>query len=1028
MNLPRVSVRRPVFTTMVTLIVVLLGCVSLSKLRTDLLPKVDLPNLTVRTTFPGASPEVIESSVTRIVEEILGTVPGIQEMNSTSSQNRSTVRLTFAWGTDVDLAATDVRARLEDELNELPNDVQRPEVRKFDPDSFPVVLLGIASDLDPVQLTNLVENTLRRRFSQLPGVAQVDVWGGYNREVRVALDADRLRALRLPLDDVLNALRNANVDLPAGQIQSGRFQIGLRAPARFVGLDDVRNTVIAVRDGAAVTLSQIAEVTDTHEQITRHIRVNGKLGLRVAIRKQADANTVEVSEAILDEIEDVNRDFPQINVLPINNQGNFIERSIQNVARTVLYGGVLAVLVLIFFLRNLRSTVVIALAIPISIVATFALLYFGGFTLNLMTLGGLALGVGMMVDSSIVVLENIFRRQVENGEDRTTAATAGAAEVGPAIVASTVTTAVIFLPLIFVQGVSGVLFKELAWVVVFSLLAALAVALSLVPMLASRLLRQRVTRDVFGSDGRATASRNPLLRVAEALLDGIDRVYRDVLAGALRRPLITLLVAAGALGLSLLLAPRLGSEFMPPSDEGEVRVNGDMEVATRLDLVDEQIRKVEAVVAAAVPEQVATLTEVGPTRGSIRLSLTPSAERSRDNKTVAADLRRALEGTIPGLAIRTRAPQGQFLLQALLGGRGGGLAVDVRGHELETLRALAEQAATAMAEIPGVSDVDEPEERGIPQESIRIDRARIADAGLSIRDVARVLEVAVAGRSAGNFQTQGTSYPINVRLKDAHRLQVDEVLDLTVRGSRGEPVTLRSLVTTEPDRGPQQIRRVNQRRQLRVSGNVANADQGTVAKTLARELEHIPRPEGYELKVAGGFAQQQKAFRELMVSLGLALVLVYMVLACQYESLRDPLVVMFSVPFAAIGVLLILFLTKTTLNLQTYIGCIMLGGIVVNNAILLVDQTGQLRTREGLATRAAVAEAGRRRLRPILMTSLTTVLGLLPLALGIGEGADAQAPLARAVIGGLAGSTLITLVLIPVVYVIFHPERERKAG
>lgn len=1024
MNLPRASVRRPVFTTMVTLIVILLGVVSLSKLRTDLLPKIELPNLSVRTSFPGASPEVVEATVTRIIEEILGTVPGIEEMNSSSRQGRSTVRLTFAWGTDIDLVATDVRARLEDELSELPDDVGRPQLRKFDPDSFPVVLLGIASNLNPVELTTLVDTTLRRRFAQLPGVAQVDTWGGYDREVRVALDADRLRALQLPLDDVLNALRDANLDLPAGEIESGRFEVGLRAPARFTGLDDVRDTVVALRDGAAVTLGQVAEVTDTYGRLTRHIRINGRLGLRVAIRKQADANTVEVSEAVLAEIEAVNRDFPQITVLPISNQGNFIERSIENVSRTVLYGGVLAVGVLIFFLRNLRSTVVIGLAIPISIVATFAMLYFGGFTLNLMTLGGLALGVGMMVDSSIVVLENIFRRQVENGEDRVAAATAGAAEVGPAIVASTVTTAVIFLPLIFVQGVSGVLFKELAWVVVFSLLAALAVALSLVPMLASRLLRQRAA----GTD--AAAPRNPLARGAESLLSAIDRLYRDVLAGALRHPVLTVTAAGVALGLSVLLVPQLGTEFMPPSDEGEVRVNGSMETATRLDLVDEQMRTVEALVDAAVPERVATLTEVGTARGSIRITLTPSAQRARDNTAVAADLREALEGKIPGMTLRTRAPQGQFLLSRIVssGSGGNGLSVEVRGQDMDTLRALAQEAAAAMARVPGVTDVEDIEEEGQPQESIRIDRARIADAGLSVRDVARVIEVAIAGRSAGNYQIGGESYPINVGLKDAYRMQVNEVLDLTVRGGGGEPVALRSLVTTEPGLGPREIQRMNQRRQLRVSGNVSGADRGTVSLALARELERIPRPDGYELRVAGDFAEQNKAFRELLISLALALMLVYMVLACQYESLRDPLVVMFSVPLAAVGVLITLFLTKTTLNVQTYIGCIMLGGIVVNNAILLVDQAGQLRTRDGLPVREAVAEAGRRRLRPILMTSLTTVLGLLPLALGIGEGADAQAPLARAVIGGLAGSTLITLVLIPVVYVMFHPERDRRAA
>jgi len=1024
MKLPGFSVRRPIFTTMVTLIVVILGGVSLSRLKIDLLPNIELPTLTIRTEYEGASPEVMERLVTQIIEEIVATVPGVEDMTSQSSEGNSSVRVSFVWGTDIDTAALDVQAKLEDEINELPEEVVRPRISKFDIASYPVVLLGISSNLDPVELTQLIENQIRYRFARLPGVAQVDLWGEFKREVRIELDPDRIRALNLPLDRVLQAIRDANLDLPAGRIEQGRYEVTLRAPAEFTSLKQVRDTVIFEREGAAVTLGQVAEVRDTYEKLRRIVRVNGERGLRVAIRKQADANTVEVSRRVLAEIDEVNAAFPQIHIVPVINQGNFIERSIANVARSVLYGGGLSIIVLLFFLRNIRSTVVISLAIPISVIATFALIYFGGFTLNLMTLGGLALGVGMMVDSSVVVLENIFRRRTEEGEDPTSAAVEGTSEVGNAIIASTITTLVVFLPLVFVRGVAGILFKELALVIVFSLVCSLLVALSLVPMFASRLL-------AGGWEGRGRAAWiESLSRRADALFQGLDAGYRSLLQKALDHRAATVLVSVALLGASLLLLPFIGTEFLPPSDEGEVRVTGEMEIGTRLDLVDRQTRLMEGIVYDAVPESISSVVSVGATgwrpsdasRGEIRLSLVPAAERRRSNTAIAADLRQRLEEAVPGMKIRTRAPQGQFLLERLLGGDQG-LTIEVRGFDLHTLDALARQVSATVEEVDGVTDVDTSREAGSPQQEIRIDREKVADLGLSVRDVTRVLETAVAGSKAGEFRAAGESYRIFVQLKDAEQRSIEEILDLTLATDSGERVALRNLVDTESSRGPILIDRKDQQRLVQVEANVAGRDLGSVAREVQDRLDRIPRPVGYDLRVAGNFEEQQKAFRELVVSLVLAVLLVYMVLACQYESFIDPLVVMASVPLAAIGVLVILFLTGTTLNLQSYIGCIMLGGIVVNNAILLVDQSGQL-SRQGLAVREAVSEAGRRRLRPILMTTLTTILALVPLAFGVGEGADAQAPLARAVIGGLTGSTLITLVLIPVVYSLFHQRKE----
>lgn len=1015
MNLPAASVRRPIFTAMVTMMVVAMGAVALGRLRIDMLPEVELPSCTIRTEYEGASPEVVERLVTQIVEEIVATVPGVEEIESTSSEGSSRVTVRLAWGIDLDEAAIELQSRLEQEIDELPEDVSRPRVSKFDIASFPVVILGISSKLDPVALTEIVEDQVRFRFARIPGVAQVDVWGGYPREVRVELDPGRVNALGIPLDRVLDALRNANLDRPAGKLEDGRQELTLRAPAEYQSLDEIRDTVVLELGDGAVTIGQIARVVDTYERLDRHVRVNGDLGLRVAVRKQADANTVEVSRAILEEIEAVNRAFPQIAVVAVSNQGGFIERSIRNVSNSVLYGGAFAALVLLLFLRSLRSTLVITAAIPVSVVATFALMYQQGLTLNLMTLGGLALGVGMMVDSSVVVLENVFRRRTEDGDAPEDAAVRGTGEVAGAIVASTITTLVIFVPLVFVRGVSGLLFKELALVIAFSLACSLLVSLTLVPMLSARLLAKVGTG----------APRGLLARAAGAFLSFLDALYLGLLKRVLRAPLVVAAGSLALLGSSLLLYPHIGTEFLPPSDEGQVRVNGEMENGTRLDIVDAQTRIMEERVRALVPEAIATVTSVGPgwrsaisARGELQITLSPRKERERSNSEVAASLRAALEGTIAGMKIRTRAPQGQFLLQRVLGSDEG-LEVEVRGFDLGVLSGLAERASDVIASVAGVTDVEVAVQAGVPETELSVDRRKVADVGLSVRDVTRVLETGFAGSRAGEYRSDGNAYRILVRLEDAERRSIDEVLDMTLSTPAGQPVALRNLVTASSGSGPLIIERTDQERTVKITANVAGRAQGDVAREVQAKLDEIPRPMGHDLSVAGAYEEQERSTRELMISFLLAIALVYMVLACQYESLRDPLIVMLAVPMAAVGVLATLYLTGTTFNIQSAIGCIMLGGIVVNNAILLVDQAGRL-VEEGVDAVTAAFEAGRRRLRPILMTSLTTVLALMPLALGIGEGADAQAPLARAVVGGLLGSSAITLLLIPAVFALVH--------
>lgn len=1014
MSLPALSVRRPVLVSMVALIVIVLGMVSYRQLKIDLLPEIELPTLSVRTDFPGASPEVMEMLVTRILEEIIATTPGIVELTSTSSEGESRINVVFGWGTDIDQAAVDLQATIEDEISELPEDVMRPRVSKFDPGSFPVVLLGISSKLDPVELAELMENQLRHRLTRIPGVAQADTWGAYDREIRIEIDSDRLLASGVTLEEVVDALESANLDLPAGKIRSGRYEVTLRAPAEFASLEEVHQTSITRRDGTSIRIADVAEVKDTYQKLTRIVRVDDELGLRVAIRKKAGANTVEVSRNILEEIERINEAYPQIVVKPVINQGNFIQRSIENVAMSVLYGGSLAIVLLLFFLRSLRSTIIIALAIPISIIATFSLIYFLGFTINLMTLGGLALGVGMMVDNSIVVLENIFRKHQDAQGDASSVAAGGTSEVSGAIIASTITTLVIFLPVFFVQGVTGVLFRDLAFVVIFSLCCSLLVALSLVPMLCAHMLGDPSGKPEAQS---AVGLMRRLATISVRVMNAMEERYENVLARVLRHPRKAVGLVVFLLMLTLLFIPRIGTEFLPPSDEGEVRVRGEVEMGTQLEIADRLMRQVEAVVNAHVPEMVSSVTSVRTPESSMNISLVPSDERKRSNEAIAEDLRRRLEGEIPGMKIRTRAPQGQFLLERLLGGEEG-LKIEIRGDDFEVLRALGEAVQEAIAGIPGITDTQRDITEGIPQDRIQIDRQKVMDMGLRIRDITQVLQVAFAGADVGEYRTGGNSYRIFVQLKDADQRSIEEVLDLPLMAPGGEEVALRNLVSVQSGRGPRSIARKEQQRIASVSVNVAGGDMGSVVADVKQALGTIALPSGYSFAVVGSYEEQQKSFRELVIAFTLSIMLVYMVLAAQYESLRKPLVVMFSVPTAAIGVVLTLLLTDTTFNLQSGIGCIMLGGIVVNNAILLVDQAGQLQL-GGMRLLAALQTAGRRRLRPILMTTLTTALGLLPLALGIGEGSEAQAPMARVVIGGLMASMLITLLLIPALYLLF---------
>lgn len=1020
MNISRFSVHRPVFTTMIMLILIILGVISLSRLPIDLMPDMTYPVLSISTSYGNVAPQEIEQLITRPIEEAMSAVAGVEEVTSTSSEGRSTVRVSFAWGTDLGEAADDIRDRLDRVISRLPDDADRPSLRKFDPSAFPILILGASGNLDPTEMRNIVEDQVKTRIERIPGVASLDVFGGYEREIHVNFLADEINALGLSLDQVISALKAANQNVPGGTIERGNVEITVRTPGEYTSLEELRNTVVAMRQGAPIRLGEIASVEDTTARVTRIIRINGKPGINISVSKQSGTNTVQVAKNVLREIERANLDIPQIQLMPIVNTATYIERSISNVGTSALYGGILAIFVLFFFLRNLPSTFVIATAIPISILSTFTLMYFYGFTLNIMSLGGLALGIGMMVDSAIVVLENITRLR-ESGRTGIAAAVDGSEEVTAAIVAGTLTTLAVFLPLVFMRGMVGVMFKQLAFVISFALLCALFVSLTLVPMLAAHL-----HRPVSLDNGNSKQHR--IYRASERLFQRIENGYSHFLDIALNHRILVIFLAILMIGGSVLLIPLVGFEFMPATDEGEVRVTVEAETGTRLDVFDEIMRPIEARVTQAVSEVEKWLASIGggwggSRTGDIRLTLVPAKERSRSSEEIAATLRQQLSN-IPGVSIRTRAGQGMFLM------RGGGsterIQLEILGYDLQIADRLAEQIRHAIREIDGVTDIRISRDSGSPENLILIDRAKAADMNLTVSQIANMLKTVMQGTIATYFREQGDEYPIRVKVKDAEKMELHDLLNLTLTNAAGQPVVLRNVARVASQTGPTSIERKNQERIVTISVNISGRDMGHIVADIREQLKSIPAPRNFTLNFGGDVEEQREAFNELLLSLILALMLVYMVMACLYESLRDPFVVMFAVPLAIIGVVLMLFLTRTTFNVQSYIGCIMLGGIVVNNAILLVDHINLLRRRDGLPLREAIEEAGKHRLRPILMTSLTTMLALSPLAIGIGEGSEAQSPLARAVIGGLLSSTMITLVFIPVIYSIFEATLTKK--
>jgi HAE1 family hydrophobic/amphiphilic exporter-1 len=1018
---------------MISAVITLLGAISLTRLPVDLMPEFEQPTLTVRTAYTGVGPLEMEELITRPMEQAVSAVPGLTRVSSNSSEGNSQVQLNFEWGSDLAEAANEVRTRVDRMRNRLPEDADPPIIFKFDSNSQPIMQLGIQGDYDPVTLREIAENELSPRFERVDGVAAVTVNGGLRRQIHVELSKEKITALNLSVNSIVNALRQENQNTPLGEIYQGDATFLVRSQGQFQSLEDIRNLVVMTRQGVPVYVRDISEVRDTTEQRRSFMRIDGKPGVQIQVQKQSGKNTVEVARLVRAEVERVNKEVPGIKMIVTQDSSVFIQRAIDNVQEHALVGGILVILIIFAFLRSFRSTLIVCTSIPVSVIGTFALLYFGGFTLNTMTFGGLALGIGMIVDAAIVVLENTHRH-LHMGKDRMTAAIDGSEEVWSAILSSTLTHIAVFVPLLFLSGTASILFTQLSFVVMFSLAMSLFVAVTIVPVLCSRWL---LTPD---QEAKATGMMARLYAVSERFLEGMDDRYRRAIHLALNHRPTVIAGAAALVVVAALLYPRVPVELLPQTDEGEVNVNAELAVGTRVERTEEALLSLEERVNQLVPEKRDVIVNGGggggnnggnynggggqTHRGQIRIILKPRTERTRTSDQIAQSLRRDLAG-LPGVVVRANPAGGNFQINRLLGGgnngnqQGSRLSLEIRGHDLDDARRIAQDVRAMMEQTPGIADVNIGREEGRPELSVRVDRPKAALLGLTVSGVATTIQTNVAGTTAAQFRERGNEYPIIVQLRQADRQEVGDVGDVLLSTQNGQVVPAKNVLAVTRDAGPVQIQRKNMERITNVNAEI-EVPLSDAVKAVQDRLGQIRVPPDFAVGFGPELEEQAKSFRQLQLVLILAVLLVYAVMASQYESLRDPFIIMFSVPVAAIGVVGSLILTGTSFSLQAYIGIIMLAGIVVSNAILLVDYINTLRRRDGMPLREAVEIGGRTRLRPVLMTSIATMLGLVPMAIGIGEGGELQAPLARVVIGGLLTSTMVTLVLVPSVYTLFE--------
>lgn len=1019
-SIVKFAVKRPVTMIIVVSVLLILGFFTYSKLSVDLLPEMDLPVIAVMTTYSGVGPEEVESGVTELLESALTTVSNIDTLQSISSTGQSIIIMMFKWGTDMDAVAVEVRDSIGYVEGFLPSGADEPMVIKMDPTMMPVMQIGI-SGADLAQVQEVVEEVIEPRLSRIPEVASVIMTGGKDREVRVEIDPVKLENYGLTLSQVAQLLQAENFNMSSGKVTQGSRQYYVRNMQQFESVEDIRNVAILTATGLNLRLGDIATVTDGYKEMEQYTRINHEEAVGVHIMKQSGANTVKTSKAVRAELakiqNEMNLDF---DVAIVYDSADYIQDSINSTIRMIFEGALLAVLVLFLFLRNMRSTLVIFTAIPLSIIATFILMYFYGTTLNLITMGGLALGVGRIVDDSIVVFENIYRHRTL-GTAPMEAAVTGATEVGGAVLASTLTFVAVFLPMVFVEGLASILFSPMAMTISFAILCSLAVALTVIPLMSSRILTDKSMQRTREGSGRIYG----VVQKFGQWIDNLGERYKVLLQACLNHRRRVILLVTALMVASLAVIPLVGVEFMPAGDSGEISVSVETDKGSTLKDTDAIVRQVEDRILD-IPEVKTVFTSVGSSgsmmmgaggggtnSSTIYVKLSPKNERKRGVEFVAEEIREKLAG-IAGAKYAVSVMQSTLSM----GTSDSPVAVEISGDDLDMLKEIATEVADIVRATPGTREVTSSITDGNPEMQIRIDRARAAAYGLTPMQVASEIRNAMNGTVATRYKVEGQEIDVKLAYTSEGHDDVDYLTNLTILTAQGAAVKLSQIATFELAQGPVQIVREDQVRKAQVSADLLNRDLNSVMKDIQASIAKMELPAGYEITYGGENEQMMESFSSLAVALLLALLLVYSVMAVQYESFFNPFVIMFSVPTCIIGVVLSLLLTGRTFNITAFIGVIMLVGIAVSNAIVYVDYLKQLRER-GMERNAAIVEAGRVRLRPILMTAFSTILAMLPMAIGFGEGAEMIAPLATVVIGGLLASTLITLVLVPVVYSIF---------
>ncbi|MDT8427490.1 MAG: efflux RND transporter permease subunit [Pseudomonadales bacterium] len=1007
MSIVEKSISRPVATTMIFLIIVTLGTIGFRFLPVDLLPAIEMPQLNVQVQYPNVGPEEMELLVTEPLENALSIVANLEQVSSSSREGQSSVSLRFAQGTNLDAAANDVREALDRLRNSLPEDAEPPRINKFDPDNAPIIIVAAQSDRDLMELTTVLDREIRRRFEQIPGIGAIDVFGEVLREVRIDVARDRLLATGLTMGDITQALNSENANRPGGNVQRGLSEVYVRSQGEYENIEQIRNTVIRSVGGVPLRVADVADVQFARQDIGRYVEVNDTPSLRLGIRKQSGANTVAVAAGVRRIVDQINAERNDLNLVVVSDQSTFIQDSIDSVRNSALWGGILAVIILLSFFRNGSVTGIIGISIPISIIATFGLLYMNALSLNQMSFGGLALGVGLIVDNAIVVIENIIRLR-RNGKPLQEAALTGTQQVSGAIVASTLTTIVIFLPVVFMQTVTGSMFKEMALVVVFALVCSLFVALTLVPMLASRFLTIRPDAEATGPTPRF-----------ERGLQFVEHKYEQLIGWALCHRLVIIGITAALLIFAASGLRFISYELAPQTKADTIGISMNMDEGTNIAILHSYLMEMDSIVQDMVPPEAVQHYMRDIRNSNAEIEITLNMNYPMDSNAMADEIRSRIETAIPGMRVRVQARSGMWILRRLFGSGGDdAIQIELRGYDLDQAELIAQDLRQRVETLPGIVGVNLSRLEGQPEQNVRFNRELMANLGISLNDVSQAIQSSVGGTRAGVFRENGDEIDITVRFRPEDRLSVQDIENISIRAADGQVIPVSTLISTSYGRGPTDIRRINSQRVTYIYANLEDGVAlGDGVDTIRNELSNVQLPPGFSIVFGGEYEEQIKAQQDFVMAIVMALALIYMVMAAQFERFLDPLIVMFSVPLAIVGVVPALLLTGTTLNMQSLMGVVMLIGIVVNNAIVLVDYINLMRREDKLSVADAVVQAGKLRLRPILMTTLTTVLGLLPLALGIGAGAEMQAALARVVIGGLSASTLITLVFIPVVYV-----------